>query len=126
MLGTSGSLALDLEVALDPAPLWLRLGGGGALFVIDERTYGTIYGGAIHVAIGVVLGNGHANLFHAPADGIEPLQAEADGIDQVVAARATRVREVLTQPLADGHRLLLGNRRKIGVHTRRRIGHALA
>ena len=57
-------------------------------------------------------------LLAVAADGIEMLETESNRIDEAVAGSACLVGQVDTQPLAVGHRLLVGRRRQHGVHTR--------
>src|SRR4051794_16311167 len=57
---------------------------------------------------------------------VEPLQAESDRVDQLVAGGATRVSGMLGHPVAVRLRASLGNWRQIGVDTRRRVRNMLA
>ena len=60
------------------------------------------------------------------ADRVELLEAEADRIDQAVAGGAARIGGVLGHAVAIGLRLGFGDRRQVGIHAGRRIGHVLA
>src|SRR5579871_7015503 len=130
------------EVLLDDAFLALRTGRQDGAQVLGRCECGVRQAG--HLAFGVevqlhgadlalgvfafahLLAESELEAVATLSDGIELLEAEADGVDQVVAAGAGGIGGVGGEAIAIGYRLGLGDGRQVGVDAGRRIGHVLA
>ena len=97
---------------------------------VVERGGGIDGPGLLGLRIGFPAGIGrHVAVLRPPlADGVEILQAEADGVDLAMAARALRILLMRLHPLAGGEHLAreAGERRDIRRRGRRRIVEELA